>query len=236
MVTREINQQRRRKSNISVRKKNKQFSGWTFAVSDFCDFVEVHKLKNGRFLMNFLHLKFLKPWTFSTFLKLSKFVIWMRWRWSTFDSNSEFLYLRLTYKINATTVWGTKSCKANSNSTVATSWNKPQDFRLSRNKRKRFKSQFKFWALIKLQISMTFSIEISFTVHDVHHDGSRISVWRRTRIFAGVVHVHVSYQQIVGESFSVLGELRQPRLRLKAQHLQQTFSHFQNSQISNWAN
>lgn len=62
------------------------------------------------------------------------------------------------------------------------------------------------------------------TVHDVHHDRSRIGVRRRTRILPRVIHVHVSYQQIVRESLSVLGELRQSRLRLEAQNLQWTLS------------
>jgi hypothetical protein len=59
-----------------------------------------------------------------------------------------------------------------------------------------------------------------FTIYDMDENRGWLGVRRRARILAGVVDVHVSNQQIIGESFSVLGELRQSRLRLEAQNLQ----------------
>jgi hypothetical protein len=54
----------------------------------------------------------------------------------------------------------------------------------------------------------------------VHENRRWLHVRRGARIFARVVDVHVFDEQIIGESFSVLGELRQSRLRLEAQNLQ----------------
>lgn len=59
-----------------------------------------------------------------------------------------------------------------------------------------------------------------FTVYDMHENRRGVGVGWGARILAGVVGIHVSNQQIIGESFSVLGELRQSRLRLEAQDLQ----------------
>lgn len=74
-------------------------------------------------------------------------------------------------------------------------------------------------------------IQSILTIHDVHHDRCRVSVRRRTSVFARVIDGHVPDQQIVGEGLSVLGELRQPRLRLKAQHLQRPSSDLANQRI-----
>lgn len=46
-----------------------------------------------------------------------------------------------------------------------------------------------------------------------------LCIGRSTGILSGVVDVDVFYQQIVCESFSILGELRQPWFRFEAQHL-----------------
>lgn len=61
---------------------------------------------------------------------------------------------------------------------------------------------------------------INVTVYDVNMYGCRLSIARSARVLAGVVHIHVSYQQIVCESFPVLGELRQSWFGFKAQNLE----------------
>lgn len=66
------------------------------------------------------------------------------------------------------------------------------------------------------------SVAAGLTVDDVHQDRRGLHVGGRARILARVVDVDVADQQVVGEGFPVLGELRQTRLRLEAQHLQES--------------
>lgn len=73
----------------------------------------------------------------------------------------------------------------------------------------------------------------------MHHNERRLGIRWCTCIFATVVGINIPYEQIVGECLSILGELGQPRLRVKAENLgeqkscgQKTISYFRNMQFN----